>query len=231
MGKKWKQWLILFSWAPKSLWMVTTAMKLKDICSLEGKLPSKLLWKENYGKLAAAAKSLQSCQTLCDSIDGSPPGSSTPGILQARILGWVAIFFSMANLDSMLKSRDITLQTKVHIVKAIHMWELDCTESWVPSIDTLKLWRSNCGTLQSPLYCKKIKPVHPKGNQHWIFIGRSDAEADAPNFWPPDAKSWLVGEDSYPGIYEGRRRRGWQRVRWLDSITNSMDLSLSNTVR
>ena len=132
----------------------------------------------------------------------------------------------MANLDSMLKSREITLPTKVHIVKAIHMWELDCTEGWVP-----KYWCSQIvaleKTLKSPLYCKEIKPVHPKGNKPWIFIGRSDAEDDAPNFWPPYAKSWLVAEDSYPGIYEGRRRRGWQGVRWLDSITNSTDLSLS----
>ena len=132
----------------------------------------------------------------------------------------------MANLDSMLKSRDVTLPTKVHIVKAIHMWELDCTEGWVP-----KYWCSQIvaleKTLKSPLYCKEIKPVHPKGNKSWIFTGRSDAEDDAPNFWPPDAKSWLVAEDSYPGIYEGRRRRGWQGVRWLDSITNSTDLSLS----
>ena len=131
----------------------------------------------------------------------------------------------MANLDSMLKSRDITLPAKVHIVKAIHMWELDCTEGWVS-----KYWCSQImvleKTLESPLYCK-IKPVHPKGNQPWIFIGRSDAEAEAPIFWPPDAKSWLVREDSYPGIYEGRRRRGWQRMRWLDSITDSMDISLS----
>ena len=122
----------------------------------------------------------------------------------------------MANLDSMLKSRDITLPAKVHIVKAIHMWELDCTEGWVS-----KYWCSQImvleKTLESPLYCKEIKPVHPKGNQPWIFIGRSDAEAEAPIFWPPDAKSWLVREDSYPGIYEGRRRRGWQRMRWLDS--------------
>ena len=84
-----KQCQTVFSWAPKSLWTV----KLKDICSLEGKLPSKLLWKENYGKLAAAAKSLQSCLILCDSIDGSPPGSSIPGILKARTLEWVQYFF------------------------------------------------------------------------------------------------------------------------------------------
>ena len=72
-----------------------------------------------YVAAAVAAKSLQSCPTLCDPIDGSPPGSSVPGILQARILEWVAISFSNDNLDSILKSRDITLLTKVHTVKAM----------------------------------------------------------------------------------------------------------------
>ena len=68
---------------------------------------------------AAAAKSLQSCPTLCNPIDGSPPGSPVPGILKAGTLEWVAIAFSMTNLDSILKSRDITLLTKVHVVKAV----------------------------------------------------------------------------------------------------------------
>ena len=87
MGKKWKQWQILFSWAPKSLWTVTAAMKLKMLAP----------WKKSNVKPAAAtAKSLQSCLTLCDPIDGSPPGSPVPGILQARTLEWVAISFSNA---------------------------------------------------------------------------------------------------------------------------------------
>ena len=126
---------------PKSLQMVTAAMKLKDTYSLEVKL-------------------------------------------------WL-------NLDSILESRDIALPTKVRLVKAMvfpvvmyEMWELDCEESWV-----LKNW---CfwtvvleKTLECPLDVKEIQPVHPKGNQFWKFIGRTDAEAETPILWPPDAKNWL----------------------------------------
>ena len=76
-------------------------------------------------------------------------------------------------------------------------------------------------------YRKEIKPANPKGNQPWIFMGRTDAEAQAPILWPPDAKSWLTGESLMLGKIEGRRRRGRQRMRWSDSITDSMDISLS----
>ena len=106
----------------------------------------------------------------------------------------------MTNLDSILKSRDITLSTKVHLVKAmvfpvvVWMWELDYKESWVPEnwcFWTVVLKK----TLDSPLDCKEIQQVHPKGNQSWIFIGRTDAEAGTPILWPPDAKSWLIWKD------------------------------------
>ena len=81
-------------------------------------------------------------------------------------------------------------------------------------------------TLESPLDCRDIKPVNPKGNQSWRFIGRTDAEA--PILWPPDVKSQFFGEKTLIlGKIEGRRRRGWQRMRWLDSITNSVDMNLS----
>ena len=75
-------------------------------------------------------------------------------------------------------------------------------------------------TLESPLDCKEIQPVHPKGDQPWVFIGRTDVEVETPILWPPDKRLIL-------GKIEGRRRRGQQRLRWLDGITNSMDGSLS----
>ena len=73
---------------------------------------------------------------------------------------------------------------------------------------------------------KEIQPVHPKEDQSWIFIERIDAEAETPILTPPDAKNWLIGKDPCATI-EGGRRRGWQRMRWLDGITDSMDMSLS----
>ena len=76
-------------------------------------------------------------------------------------------------------------------------------------------------TLQNPLDSKEIKPINPKGNQSWLFTGRTDAEAEAPILWPPDAKSQIIGKDPDAGKIEDRRRRGWQRVRRLDGITNS----------
>ena len=80
-------------------------------------------------------------------------------------------------------------------------------------------------TLESPLYCKEIQPVHPKGDQFWVYTGRTDVEAETPILWLPDAKSWLIWKDP-DGKIEGRRRRGQQRMRWLDGITDSMDMSL-----
>ena len=81
-------------------------------------------------------------------------------------------------------------------------------------------------TLASPLDSKEIKPVNSKGNQPWIFVGRTDAEAEAPILWPPDVKSQLIGKDPDAEKTEGMRRRGWQRMRWLNSIINSTDMSL-----
>ena len=105
------------------------------------------------------------------------------------------------------------------------MWGLDYNENWVPKnwcLWTVVLEK----TLESPLDCKEIQPVHSKGDQSWIFIGRTDAEAEIPTLWPPDAKNWLIGKGPDAGKTEGRRRRGQQRMRWLDGVIVS-DVSLS----
>ena len=169
--------LISFSWAPKSMWMVTAARKLKEVCSLEE---------------------------------------------------------AMTNLDSVLKSRAITLQTKIWIVKAMVFpvvmcgCELDHKEDWAP-----KNWCFRTmvleNTLESPLDCKEIKPVNPKGNQSWIFIGRTHTEAEAPILWPCDTKKWLIGKDPDAGKDWRQEEKGMtgEGMRWLDDITDSMDMSLS----
>ena len=99
---------------------------------------------------------------------------------------------SMTNLDSILKSRDITLPTKFPLVKVmvfpVAMWELDYKETW--ALKNWYFWTVVLEkTLESPLDCKEIKPANPKGNQSWILIGRTDAEAEAPILWPPDVKN------------------------------------------
>ena len=173
MGKQWKQWQTLFSWAPKSLWTVTAAMKLK-------------------------------------------------GLLLGRK--------AMKNLDSALKSRDITFPTKILYSQSygfssshVRMWELDHKEGWKPKNWCLQIVVLE-KTLESALDSREIKPVNPKGNQSWIFIGRTDAEAEAPILWPPDGKNWLIGKDP-----DARKdwRQAQQRMSRLDGITNSMDMSLS----
>ena len=114
---------------------------------------------------------------------------------------------AMTNLDSILKSRDITLSTKVSIVKAMvfpvvmyGLWKLDHKEGW--ELKNWYFWTVMLQkTLESPLDCKEIKPVNPKGNQPWIFIGRTDAEAEAPRRWSPDVESWLIGNYPDTGKY------------------------------
>ena len=141
MGEKWKQWETLFSWAPKSLQMVTAAMKLKVTCSLKEKL-----WPT------------QTTYYKADIILPKSPSSQNYGFSSSHV----------------------------------RMWELDHKEGWVPK--NWSFWTAVLKkTVESPLDCKQIEPVSPKGNQSWIFIGRIDAEA--PILWPPDGKNWLIGKD------------------------------------
>ena len=134
---------------------------------------------------------------------------------------------AMTNLGSVLKSRDIILLTKVfnsqsYSISSSHVWlcELDHKEGMLLKVVLEK-------TLESTLDCKEIKPANPKGNQSWIFTGRTDVYNEAPILWPPDAKNWLIGKDPDAGENWGKRRREWQRMRQLDGIIYSMDMSLS----
>ena len=141
----------------------------------------------------------------------------------------------MIYLDSVIKSRDIILPnhhkdpySQSYGISSSHvkMWELDHNDSWVLKnwcFQTLVLEK----TLESPLDSKEIKPVNPKGNQPWIFIGRTDAEAEAPMLWPVDSKSWLIGKDPDAGKDWGQPEKRVQKMRWLDDITDLMDMRLS----
>ena len=111
----------------------------------------------------------------------------------------------MSNLDSIFKSRDTTLPRKVHLVKAMvfpvvvygcESWTIkkaECRRNWC--FWTVVLEK----TLESPLDCREIQPVHPKGDQSWVFIGMTDAEPETPILWPPDVKNWLIGKDPDAG--------------------------------
>ena len=132
----------------------------------------------------------------------------------------------MSNLDSILKSRDITLATKVRLVKAMvfpvvmYGCKLDYKESWVPKnwcFWTVVLEK----TVESPLDCKEIQPVHPKGNQYWVFVGRTDVEAETLILWLPDAKCWLIWKDPNVGKDWGQEKKGTDRGwdGWMASLT------------
>ena len=137
------------------------------------------------------------------------------------------------NLDSILKSQRHYVANKGPSSQSygfssshVWMWELDYKESWAPKnwcFGTVVLEK----TLESPLDCKEIQSVHPKGNQSWIFSGRTDAEAETPILWPPDVKNWFIGKDPDAGKDWRQEEKGMTEVRWLDGITELMDMSLS----
>ena len=173
MGKQWKQWQTLFSWAPKSLWMVTEAMKLKDAPR-----------KKSYDKARQCIKKQR---------------------------------YHFANKGPYSQSYGFPV-----VMYGCESWTIK--EGWAPKnwcFWTVVLEKA----LVSPLDSKEIKPVNPKGDQPWIFIGRTDTEA--PILWPPDAKNWLIRKDPDAGKDSRREEKGGDRTRWLDGIIDSMDLSLS----
>ena len=136
----------------------------------------------------------------------------------------------MTNLDSILKSTslaDKSLYSQSYGFSNSHVqiWHWTkkrlSTKNWCFQTVVLKK------TFESLLDYKEIQPVHPKGDQSWVFIGRTDAEAETPILWPPPANSWLIRKTLMLGGIGDRRRRGRQRMRWLGGITNSVDMSLS----
>ena len=133
------------------------------------------------------------------------PSSSVHAILQAGILEWVAIPFSRGSS----RPRDQTGVSRI-AGRFFIVWATREAEK----------------ILESPLDSKEIKPVNRRGNQHWILVGRTDAEAEAPIFGSPDANSWLIGNNLNAGKEWGQKRRGKQRMRWLNGITDSMYMNL-----
>ena len=134
---------------------------------------------------------------------------------------------AMTNLDSIIKSRHIKgLSSQSYGFSSSHvwMWELDYKETWVQKnwcFWTVMLEK----ILENPLDCKEINPIHAKGNQSWIFTGRTDAEAEAPVLWPPDAKNWLLRKDPDAGKDWRQEEKGMTKD-WLYGITDLMDVSL-----
>ena len=171
------------------------------------------------------------CLTLCSPMDCSMPGFSVLHQLlefaQTLPSNHLILCCSLLLLPLIFPSIRVFSNESVLCIKWPKYW------SGVPSPSPKDSWalKNWCfwtvvleKTLESPLGCKAIQPVNCKGNQSWIFIGRTDAEAETPILWPPDAKSWLIWKNPDAGKVDGRRRRGQQRMRWLDGITDSMDM-------
>ena len=176
MEKQWKHWVTLFSWAPKSLHMVTEVLNLKMLAP----------WKRSYDKARQCIKNQRHY------FANKGPSSQGYGFSSSHV--W--------------------------------MWVLDHNEGWAPKnwcFWTVVLEK----TLESSLDYKEIKPVNLKGNRPWTFIGRNNAETEAPILWHLMWRADSLEKTLMLGKIEGKRRRGWQRTRWLDGITDSMDMSLS----
>ena len=211
MANRWGEngnWQILFSWAPKSLWTVTAAMKVNNICSLEEKLwQSKtelksrgitLLTKLHIVKAKIYPVVMYRCEGWTIKKAESESRSAISNTLQLHWLyspwnslgqniGWVAFPFSRGSSQP----RDWT-QVSCMAGGFFTNWAIrEALSAKELMFQTLVLVK----TLQSLLDSKEIKSVNPKGNQPWIFIGRTDAESKAPIYWPPDAKSHLFGKD------------------------------------
>ena len=175
MGKQWKQWQTLFSWPPKSLQMVTAAMKLKILAP----------WRKSYNQPKQHIKKQRHYFASKGPSGQSYGFSSGP----------------------------------------VRFLQLHYKESWAPKnwcFWTVVLEK----TLESSLDCKEIQPIHPKGNQPWIFFGRTDAEAETPILCHLMQRTDWFEKTLMLGKIEGGRRRGWQRMRWLDGITDSINMSL-----
>ena len=174
----------------------------------------------SHGRLAQpwqampACSIAQSCLALCQPVDGSPPGSSVHEILQARILEWATISFSNDQPRQRIKKQRHYFVNKGPSSQGygfssghVWMWELDYKESW--ALKNWCFWTAVLEkTLENLLDCKEIKPVNPKENESWIFIGRTDAETETPLVWPPDWKNWLIGKDPDAGKDSTQEEKG-----------------------
>ena len=146
-------------------------------------------------KVKSESEVAQSCPTLCNPMNCGLPGSSIHGIFQARVLEWGAIRQHIKKQRHYFVNKGLSSQGFGFSSGHVWMWELDYKKSWVQKnwcFWTVVLDK----TLESPL---EIQPVHPKGDQSWVFIGRTDVEAETPILWPPDAKSLLVWKDPDDG--------------------------------
>ena len=165
------------------------------------------------GPITSGQTDGETMETVTDFILGgskiTADGECSHEIKRCLLLRWKVI----TNLDSILKSRHYFANegpsSQGYGFSSSHawIWELNYKESWAPKnccFWTVVLEK----TLESPLDCKVIRPVHPKGNQSWIFIGRTDAKAETPILWPPDAKNWLIGKDTDAGKDWRREEKG-----------------------